>query len=119
MKTKCLLIILLIPCALIANDTFFRAQKWTYIGLQLSDTITTLYGINHGAMERNGAVNDIIDKSPVLFVASKVALTCGSLWVFDRLHDRSPILANLAVLLLNSAYGYVQYGNISICLRIK
>lgn len=113
---RILLILILLPCILCAD--LYKIQKLTYVGLQLSDTVTTLYGINHGAIEKNGTANDIIDFSPILFVGTKVVYTYGSLWVFDKLYDRSPILANLSLFILNSVYASVQYKNIGICFSI-
>ena len=114
---KPLLIILLIVMPL--NADVYDIQKGIFISLQITDTYTTIYGLRNGLLESNELVSDLIDNSELSFVASKALYTCINLLLLDVLHDTSPLVANLTLLVINSMHSYYVYKNIGLCFTIK
>ena len=85
---------LVLPIIFILAGCSTLASKEATIGCQAADTLTTVYGVTHGALEANPLMAGIINS---LGIAGFVAVKIGITYLLVSNRDKIPEVAMAAV----------------------
>lgn len=114
---KTFIFILLSFSAFAQRSNLYTALEASYIILNVTDVVTTSYGLNHGAYERNGVMRQFTDKTYKIVLIKTVTII-PSLYFMGRIYEDNPKGATVGLIVLNCFYGFVVTNNINVIIKL-
>ncbi len=87
----------------------YKLQQGVFISMNAVDLLTTIQGLEHGAMEKNPLFRH--NNHPLLLSGVKLLYVSAALYSLDRIIDKHPILTNITLFILNSFFTFAVINN--------
>lgn len=98
------------------DPAFVRKLYYSYASLQVTDTVTTLVGLSHGARETNPFLKGTV-QNPMALIGLKAATIAGTVVAVETLRKKSPVVATATLIALNATLAVVVVNNINVVAR--
>jgi len=95
----------------------YRALEINYVALNALDVVTTFWGMDRGARERNPLAKRFVRHKPLALML-KGGATATVLFGLGKVKARNKPAAYITLGLLNVVYGVVLHNNIGVVLRL-
>jgi hypothetical protein len=107
-----------VPPRISKADVAMGSLYVSTVVLQALDVHSTIQGLNRGAVEMNPLMKDLVERRG-LFIAAKALVGISTIMAAREVGKKNKVVAAIALVAINSAYGYVVNNNYRVARQLR